>query len=83
MNALSETLHPRPHGDPGIIPVSFPEPNGPGIEETSAFLTTALRSGKFIGLRFACYHPRLDPGFKAASAVVGLLRSALSDSTER
>ncbi len=82
MNALSETLHPRPHGDPGIIPVSFPEPNGPGIEETSAFLTTALRSGKFIGLRFACYHPRLDPGFKAASAVVGLLRSALSDSTE-
>ena len=62
------------------MPVSFPEPNGLSIDETSAFLTAALRSKKFIGVSIACYHPCLDSDLKAASAVVDVLHSALRDS---
>jgi arginase len=64
--------------DPTLMPVSFPEPDGLSIDETLAFLSTVLRSGRFMGISVACYHPRLDPDLYAASKVVSLLRSALS-----
>lgn len=64
--------------DPILMPVSFPEPDGLSFEETLAFLSTALCSGRFLGLSVACYHPRLDPDLDAASKIVKLIGSALS-----
>ena len=63
--------------DPTLMPVCFPEPNGLAIDETETFLTTCLRSKRFIGMSVSCYHPNLDPDLKAASRVVGMLVSAL------
>ena len=59
--------------DPTLIPVCFPEPDGLGIDETKTFLTTCIRSKRFIGMSVSCYHPNLDTGLKAASRVVGML----------
>ncbi len=67
--------------DPTLMPVSFPEPNGLSIDETLAFLSTSIRSGRFIGMSITCYHPNLDPELEAASKVVGMLGSALSPAT--
>jgi len=45
--------------DPTIMPVSFPEPDGLSIDEALSFLSTSLRSKKFMGMSVACYHPKL------------------------
>ena len=67
--------------DPAIMPVSFPESDGLDIDETQAFLSTALCSRKFMGMSIACYHPGLDPERKAASKVVEMLGPVLSSCT--
>ena len=64
--------------DPTLMPVSFPEPDGLSVDETLAFLRTSIRSGRFMGMSIACYHPNLDSELEAASKVVGMLGSALS-----
>jgi len=61
--------------------VSFPEPDGLSIDETLAFLSTSIRSRRFMGMSVACYHPSLDSDLDAASKVVSMLRSALSSCT--
>ena len=67
--------------DPTIMPVCFPEPDGLSIDEALSFLSTLIRSKKFIGMSVACYHPNLDLELKAAVKVVGMLGSALSSCT--
>ena len=64
--------------DPTLMPVCFPEPDGLSIDETLAFLSTSMRSKRFMGLSVSCYHPNLDSNLEAASRVVGMLGSALS-----
>ncbi|MCP4694139.1 MAG: arginase family protein [Desulfobacterales bacterium] len=64
--------------DPALMPVNFPEPDGLSIDETLNFLSTAIKSGRFMGVSVACYHPVLDPKLEAASRVVSMLESALS-----
>ena len=64
--------------DPTLMPVSFPEPNGLDLDQVETFFRVCLSSKRFIGLSVACYHPRLDPGRRAASRLVKLLASALS-----
>ena len=64
--------------DPTLMPVCFPEPDGLSIDETLAFLSTSIRSKRFIGMSVSCYHPNLDTNLEAASKVVGMLGSALS-----
>jgi arginase len=66
--------------DPSLMPVSFPEPNGLGIDETQAFITTLIKSGRFMGMSIACYHPNLDSGLEAGSKVARMLVSTLSSS---
>lgn len=60
------------------MPVLFPEPHGPGIDETLEFLSTLIRSKKITGMSIACYHPDLDPELKAAAMVVNMIASAFS-----
>lgn len=67
--------------DPTLMPVSFPEPDGLSIDETLAFLSTSIRSRRFMGMSIACYHPNLDSELEAASKIVGMLSSALSSGT--
>ena len=67
--------------DPTIMPACFPEPDGLSIDEALSFLTTLMRSKRFMGMSVACYHPNLDIGLKAAAMVVGMLGSALSSCT--
>ena len=64
--------------DPALMPVCFPEPDGLSIDETLAFLSTSMRSKRFMGMSVSCYHPNLDSNLEAASRVVGMLGSALS-----
>jgi len=64
--------------DPSLMPVYFPEPDGLSLDETLAFLSTSLQSGKFTGMSVTCYHPNLDPDLEAASSVVEMLNSAFS-----
>jgi len=64
--------------DPALMPVCFPEPDGLNIEETLGFLSTSIRSKRFMGISVSCYHPNLDSNLKAASMVLGMLGSALS-----
>ena len=64
--------------DPTLMPVCFPEPDGLSIEETLVFLSTSIRSKRFMGMSVCCYHPNLDTNLEAASKVVGMLGSALS-----
>ena len=64
--------------DPTLMPVCFPEPDGLSIDETLVFLSTSMRSKRFIGMSVSCYHPNLDTNLEAASKVVGMLGSALS-----
>ena len=64
--------------DPTLMPVFFPEPDGLSIDETLAFLTTSIRSKRFMGMSVSCYHPNLDTNLEAASRIVGMLSSALS-----
>ena len=64
--------------DPALMPVCFPEPDGLSIDETLAFLSTSIRSKRFVGMSVSCYHPNLDSNLEAASRVVGMLGSALS-----
>ena len=64
--------------DPNLMPVCFPEPDGLSIDETLVFLSTSMRSKRFIGMSVSCYHPNLDTNLEAASKVVGMLGSALS-----
>jgi len=64
--------------DPTIMPACFPEPDGLSIDEALSFLSTSIRSKKFMGMSVACYHPNLDLELQAAEKVVGMLGSALS-----
>jgi len=64
--------------DPTLMPVCFPEPDGLSIDETLVFLSTSMRSKRFIGMSVSCYLPNLDTNLEAASKVVGMLGSALS-----
>ena len=64
--------------DPTLMPVCFPEPDGLSIDETLAYLSTSIRSKRFMGMSVSCYHPNLDSNLEAASRVVGMLGSALS-----
>jgi len=64
--------------DPTLMPVCFPEPDGLSVDETLAFLSTSMRSKRFMGMSVSCYHPNLDLNLEAASRVVGMLGSALS-----
>lgn len=64
--------------DPTIMPVCFPEPDGLSIDETLAYLSTSIRSKKFLGMSIACYHPKLDPELKAASKILGMIGLTLS-----
>jgi len=66
--------------DPAIMPVSFPEPGGLSMDETSAYLSTSIGSNMFVGMSIACYHPNLDPQLKAARRVVEMVGSVLSSS---
>jgi arginase len=63
--------------DPTLMPVYFPEPDGLSIDETLAFLSTSIRSKRFMGMSISCYHPNLDSNLEAASRVVDMLGSAL------
>ena len=64
--------------DPGLMPVCFPEPDGLGIDETVAFLSTALGHGPCVGISLACYHPCLDPTREAASTIVDILEQTIN-----
>jgi arginase len=64
--------------DPTLMPVCFPEPDGLSIDETLVFLSTSMRSKRFMGMSVSCYHPNLDSNLEAASRVVDMLVSALS-----
>ena len=64
--------------DPTLMPVCFPEPDGLSIDETLAFLSTSIRSNRFMGMSVSCYHPNLDSNLDAASRIVDMLSSALS-----
>jgi arginase len=64
--------------DPTLMPVCFPEPDGLSIDETLTFLSTSIRSKRFMGMSVSCYHPTLDSNLEAASRVVEMLGSALS-----
>lgn len=67
--------------DPTIMPVCFPESDGLSIDEALSFISTSIRSKKFMGMSVACYHPNLDLELKASEKVVGMLGSALFSCT--
>ena len=46
--------------DPTLMPVCFPEPDGLSVDETLTFLSTSIRSKRFMGMSVSCYHPNLD-----------------------
>ena len=64
--------------DPTLMPVCCPEPDGLSIDETLDFLTTSIRSKRFMGMSVSCYHPNLDSNLEAASRIVDMLDSTLS-----
>lgn len=63
--------------DPTIMPVCFPEPGGLDYSETSLFLETCMGSGRFMGMSVACYHPKLDPGLRAAGRLAEIVKPAV------
>lgn len=65
--------------DPSEVPVLFPSSNGLTFEQTQDFLIQTLRTGYFLGMSVACYHPNIDATGKAGRRIAAVISNSVQE----
>jgi arginase len=62
--------------DESVMPaVSYPQANGPALEELTAMLAGIAASAEIAGAQVTCFNPDLDPDGSCAGRVIELIRA--------
>jgi arginase len=63
--------------DSSLVPVLIPTSDGLTFEQTQEFLIQVLKSGYFLGMSVACYHPNLDKTGEAGRQISTVISNAV------
>jgi arginase len=62
--------------DQSVMPaVSYPQPNGPSVEDLTAILARVAASAEIAGAQVTCFNPDLDPDGRCAERVIEMIRA--------